>query len=389
MRGINVGLALILVLATAAPVFAQTIWTDGAGDWFNATNSSAGVPNSSTAGQINNGGTAQITLGGATGAVTLGSGAQDSGTLSVSGAGRLDGNTNVGVSGTGTLSITNGGHVFNSSNTAIAANSGSTGLVTVDGGGSVWTLASSLAVAVTGAGTLTVTGGGTVSTSGSSGTTIGRDPGSNGVATISGAGSAWTISSSLSIGNGFGGTFGALHIAAGGTVSNTAGFLGGGFTGNGTATVDGSGSTWMNSGDLSIGGNATGAAGTGVLTITQGGIVSSSSGSLGFGTGANGTAEVDGAGSTWTNSGNLYVGGGPNGPERAQRPWATADQEWRNGQRDRNDGLDFWHAGDRAQSNSQQRSYFQWRHAPSDCKHYPFTQRVSRVWRGNSKFERF
>jgi hypothetical protein len=62
MRRINIGhFALVFALrATVAPAFAQTVWIDGTGDWFNAANWSAGVPNSTTNGRINNEGHAQI-----------------------------------------------------------------------------------------------------------------------------------------------------------------------------------------------------------------------------------------------------------------------------------------------------------------------------------------
>jgi T5SS/PEP-CTERM-associated repeat protein len=67
--------------------------------------------------------------------------------------------------------------------------------------------------------------------------------------------------------------------------------------------VDGSGSTWRSSENLYVGRE-----GTGTLTIENGGSVSNDSGYLGLvGTGS-GTATVDGSGSTWTSSRNLYVG---------------------------------------------------------------------------------
>src|SRR6266513_1634498 len=83
--------ALLTLLATSVPAFAQTtVWTDATGDWFTATNWSAGVPDSSTTAQINNGGTAQrMASGAAANLVELGVVAGDVGTLSVSGTGIL------------------------------------------------------------------------------------------------------------------------------------------------------------------------------------------------------------------------------------------------------------------------------------------------------------
>src|ERR1700720_503125 len=69
---------VVAVWAIATNALAQTVWTDATGDWFNAGNWSAGVPNSTTSAQINNGGTAQITSSGAAaGDVTLGLASSD------------------------------------------------------------------------------------------------------------------------------------------------------------------------------------------------------------------------------------------------------------------------------------------------------------------------
>src|SRR4051794_40314089 len=83
--------ALLALLIISAPAFGQTtVWTDATGDWFTAANWSAGVPDSSTAAQTNNGGTAQIMSSGAAASeVDLGVLAGDAGTLSISGAGSL------------------------------------------------------------------------------------------------------------------------------------------------------------------------------------------------------------------------------------------------------------------------------------------------------------
>ena len=90
---------------------------------------------------------------------------------------------------------------------------------------------------------------------------------------------------------------GTLNITNGGKVSNSYGYLGYNSGSTGTATVDGTGSTWTNSGNLYIGNS-----GNGTLNITNGGKVSNSYGYLGYNSGSTGTATVDGTGSTWTNS---------------------------------------------------------------------------------------
>ena len=88
------------------------------------------------------------------------------------------------------------------------------------------------------------------------------------------------------------------------TLTNTTGFLGNNIGSSGTVTVDGAGSTWSNSGDLHVG-----ESGTGTLNINNGSSVSNAVGYLGFNPGSSGTATVDGAGSTWSNNSSLYIGG--------------------------------------------------------------------------------
>ena len=74
-----------------------------------------------------------------------------------------------------------------------------------------------------------------------------------------------------------------------------------GAEGDGTLLVPSTSS--FTGGDTSIG-----FVGTGHLLVQGGGKFTSSSGSLGSNPAASGIAVVDGIGSTWTNSGNLYVG---------------------------------------------------------------------------------
>jgi T5SS/PEP-CTERM-associated repeat protein len=358
---------IVSALALGTNALSQTVWTDGTGDWFNSANWSMGVPTFPTAAQINNGGTAQITSSGASaGDVTLGLGSLDSGTLSTSGSGNATtGSLYIGESGKGTFSIINGGVVssigfvigdnssssgvttvsgagstwtniatcfvgflgtaklnitsggnVSDSQASIGESTGSNGMVTVDGAGSTWTHFTSVTVGGDGTGRLNITNGGTVSCLDPDFGlgVIGRNPGSNGIASVSGAGSAWIMNASLSIADGFAGTTGTLHIMNGGAVSNSYAILGG-FGGSGTASVDGLGSTWTNSGNLFLGANG----GAGVLSVSHGGHVSSSIGYVGLsngfgGTSSTGTVNIDGAGSTWTSSGNVYVGGSESGP---------------------------------------------------------------------------
>jgi T5SS/PEP-CTERM-associated repeat protein len=99
---------------------------------------------------------------------------------------------------------------------------------------------------------------------------------------------------------------GILTIENGGTVSNVAGAVGNLAGSNGMVTVTGAGSSFINSGTVVVGG-----VGTGMLTIQNGGTVSSASGgSVGLIAGSQGTVIVTGAGSTWNNgpAGGLNIG---------------------------------------------------------------------------------
>ncbi|WP_244558527.1 autotransporter domain-containing protein [Tardiphaga sp. OK246] len=91
-----------------------------------------------------------------------------------------------------------------------------------------------------------------------------------GTTTVNGAGSSWTNSGNLSVGNSRAGT---LTIENGGAVSNVIGWIGVNAGSTGTVTVDGAGSSWTNSGTLFVGNS-----GTGTLTIANGGTVSTASG---------------------------------------------------------------------------------------------------------------
>ena len=88
---------------------------------------------------------------------------------------------------------------------------------------------------------------------------------------------------------------GALTIQSGGTMNNTLGIIADNVGSTGTATVNGAGSSWTNSGDFYVGHN-----GNGTLTISNGGAVSNVFGFVGRYSTSTSTATVDGAGSTWT-----------------------------------------------------------------------------------------
>ena len=97
-----------------------------------------------------------------------------------------------------------------------------------------------------------------------------------------------------------------LTIQSGGTVTDVSGAVGNLPGSQGTVTVTGAGSTWTNTGSVVVGG-----LGTGALTIQNGGTVNSSGGgSVGQSVGSTGTVTVTGPGSSWNNSpsGGLNIG---------------------------------------------------------------------------------
>ena len=149
------------------------------------------------------------------------------------------------------------------------------GTIDVIGAGSTFDVlgTSPALIGTMGAGTLNISGGGSVSSAGTginSGPRLGDTAGATGTAAVSGTGSSWSNSGNLTVGNAGAGT---LTIQDGGTVSNDAGRIGVMSGSSGEVTVSGAGSTWTNSGGLSVGGSSASAGGTGALTVGVGGTV--------------------------------------------------------------------------------------------------------------------
>lgn len=112
-------------------------------------------------------------------------------------------------------------------------------------------------------------------------------------------GAAGANANTLFVGNAGTGT---LTIQNGGAVSDALAYIGVDAGSTGTVTVEGAGSTWSNF-QLVVGWS-----GTGTLTVQNGGAVSNHLGVIGAATSSTGTVIVDGSGSSWSNSGNLRVG---------------------------------------------------------------------------------
>jgi T5SS/PEP-CTERM-associated repeat protein len=146
--------------------------------------------------------------------------------------------------------------------------------------------------------------------------TIGDAVGSQGTLTVSAGSMNVTANGPGSMGEshqfligGFG--TGVLNITDGGVMKvtglNGTSILGYQTSSSGTATVTGAGSTWSHTDSNST--LIVGDYGTGTLNIANGGQVDSVFNFLGLNANSTGTANIDGSGSTWSNNGAVYVGG--------------------------------------------------------------------------------
>ena len=234
-------------------------------------------------------------------------------------------------SGNGTLNVEAGGVVTNSTGW-IGTGSSSTGLATVTGIGSQWSSSRDLEVGSShGHGTLNVEAGGVVSSGFSNIALFGT-----GAATVTGSGSKWNNSDNLSVGRYSDGT---LNVEAGGVVNSLRGLIGrnsfgSGFAhrvGTGVATVTGAGSQWNISDSLSVG-----SGGHATLNVEAGGVVSNTVGYIGeipvpTAPDSTAVATVTGSGSQWNNSLGLYLGGNDaaaGGDGHAQRSSTTGWSAW-------------------------------------------------------------
>ncbi len=213
------------------------------------------------------------------------------------------GNLIVGNGGSGnSLLVTNGGYA-QALTTIVGTNStGKANQLIVTGTNTIFNTAS-LQVGAEGVGnTLVIADGATVwSGLGIVGNGFAA---SNNMATITGSNSTWTVDGDMIVGNE--GSSNLLHIADKGQVNSTLGVIG--WTSNAlnnAVIIEGEDSVWNNASDVVVG-----LAGSGNrLEIINGGAVSNINGYVGNSSGAsNNTVLVSGSGSSWINSGNLYIG---------------------------------------------------------------------------------
>jgi outer membrane autotransporter protein len=139
---------------------------------------------------------------------------------------------------------------------------------------------------------------------------VGYGAASVGMAVVRGSGSVWTNNGNVAIGE-FGS--GMLTIEDGGVVTSAYGYIGTFAGSSGTVTVTGQGSTWSNTTGVSVG-----EYGSGTLIIENGGAVTNTYGVIATIPGSSGTVTVSGNGSTWTNSSTLSVGDSGTGTLRIE-----------------------------------------------------------------------
>ena len=163
------GLAVFLIwqLLAAGDASAQTLWTDGVGDWFQRGELVARRAESSERdgfdARIDNGGIAKIFAPGASvRRITLGALGGQSGGLQILG-GSLDvtQNLHLGEGGQGVVTVGSGGTIT-SQTTRLGRFTGGSGIATVTGAGSTWSTSLDFLVGESGSGSLSVNSGGAV-----------------------------------------------------------------------------------------------------------------------------------------------------------------------------------------------------------------------------------
>jgi len=221
------------------------------------------------------------------------------GTVVVPGGAAWDstGSLYIGLAGKGTVAVQSGG-VMTANYAGVGYSPGSVGTLSVDGIGTIGSVATSIVVGYQGSGMLSVTRGGRFS---SFLAAIGSDSSAVGGASVDGAGSTWSAGGPFIVAQG---GRGSLAITNGGQVVSAVGStLASDVPGIASVRVEGTGSAWTNTW-LDIA-----AAGTATMLVQDAGYVSDSTGTVGGAKGASGTVIVTGGGALWYNTDALYVGG--------------------------------------------------------------------------------
>ncbi|MBN1910690.1 MAG: PEP-CTERM sorting domain-containing protein [Pirellulales bacterium] len=205
----------------------------------------------------------------------------------------------VGRTSHGSLTIRNGANVY-SKYGRLGSEAGSNGVATITGAGSTWSTKQYLYVGRQGNGTLAILDGATVANEGLA--YVGYAEDVAGKIVVSGPSSSWTNQGSIYLGHSGTGT---IDIRDGGTVTSQRTYLGYDDDGFGSVTVSGNGSLWTVNGYLDVG-----YFGEGKLVVSEGGAVAVDDHptSIGSVSGSHGAVVVRGAGSTWTSEDSIRIG---------------------------------------------------------------------------------
>jgi T5SS/PEP-CTERM-associated repeat protein len=208
------------------------------------------------------------------------------------------------------LIVTNGGSVQNGLFVEGFNSTSSNNSVVVTGSNSVLASSTDFYVGQGGTGnTLVISNGGKVVNgigNFDSDTQLGGVIGAKGYgnrAIVTGTGSLWSNSSAFSVGAGAGNESNSLTISAGGTVVDYSGYVGQGGSGN-SAVLTGAGSLWSNANAFTVGVSGS----NNSLVVSSGASLIDSLGIIGDQGGGSNTVLLTGSGSSWSNSGSLTVG---------------------------------------------------------------------------------
>ncbi len=238
------------------------------------------------------------------GPAILGRGASGTGTVVLEQPGTSwtsNGLLNIGLNGNGLLQVSGGAQVNGTSavigGDAVSGAAGS-GAVAFSGINSTWNLSSQLIVGGgAGIGSISLDGGAKLTDASA---TVGDGAGSTGIFDLLDLGTTWTTSGAVRVGNN-----GTGDVTVGAGASVISGSLDVGINAAGDITVVGSQTSWTSSGPIRVG-----ISHFGTLLIDARGTFNDSSATIGSGAGGIGQVIVNGTGSTWNNSGTLNVGRG-------------------------------------------------------------------------------
>ncbi|HEX2474771.1 MAG TPA: hypothetical protein VHK01_08500, partial [Lacipirellulaceae bacterium] len=227
------------------------------------------------------------------------------GVVSVSGTGSewLGGTMYIGLHGTGMVDVSEGGIIRAA--VSLANENNSVGTINITGPGSL-VAGQGATVGNFGQGTLNITDG--AGALFHLGTQIGSNGDAMGEVIVDGAGSSFNGGEELYVGTNTGS--GLLRVTQGAHAASGHSFVGFGPTADGTVTVSGNGSVW----DMTVDGDLSVAvSGRGDLGMIDGGFVRCRNAVIGVNSGSNGSVNVDGTGSRWTLVNMLTVGSAGSG----------------------------------------------------------------------------